>query len=168
MQTYLAELKAALDTLNEQTIDAIAFQLSTSRMVFVIGNGGSASSASHIANDLGKVGNLPIISLVDVPTITAYANDLDYRSIYVEQLKRLAKPGDTLLAISCSGNSPNIIAAVEYAKEIGCAIVSLTGFDGGHLATLADINITVPGKVYDIPEDVHLSIGHMLTRKLRR
>jgi len=139
--------------------------------IYIIGNGGSASTASHMANDLGTglkrrdILSLDVLSLCDNTSIaTALANDIGYENIFYMQLKDILKPEDTIIAISCSGNSPNILKAVKYAKEMGTTIISLTGFSGGTLKKSSDINIhfETSNKDYGLVEDAHMIINHML------
>lgn len=137
--------------------------------LFVIGNGGSAATASHFACDLGKNAVPPgkkrfkVIALSDsIPAITAYGNDNGYASVFAEQLTNLMESGDVLIAISASGNSPNIIEAVDLAKQGGLTVIGLAGFDGGKLAQRSDIEITVPAPTYEQIEDLHMIITHMI------
>lgn len=139
------------------------------RRIFVCGNGGSSATASHFAGDMfkGASYNVPnrfrILALTDsVPTLTAYSNDVGYDVVFVEQLRNFAEPGDILMAISGSGNSPNVLRAVEYANSIGCRTIALTGRNGGKLGPLAQLNIQV-----DVPhmgriEDAHMIVCHMI------
>jgi D-sedoheptulose 7-phosphate isomerase len=118
---------------------------------------------------LGHKGDAPwkrfrVIALTDnVSLMTAWANDTDYNHIFSEPLRNLAGRGDVLVAISASGNSPNIIAAVEVAKTIGLRVIGLTGFGGGKLAKLADVSFTVPSNEYGPVEDVHMILDHIIT-----
>lgn len=144
------------------------------RMIFIAGNGGSASTASHMANDLNKgaiVDGQPrfrAIALTDnVPLITAWGNDTAYHRVFVEQMINFLKPGDVFVAISGSGNSPNIIAALQWAREAGAVTVGLTGRDGGRLRTLTDVSVVVPADVMEHIEDVHLVMAHALCTSLR-
>lgn len=139
--------------------------------VYVIGNGGSASTSAHILNDLDiglrrrDIKKLNIVNLTDnIPSITALANDLDYEDIFFYQIYEKITSTDILLSISCSGNSKNIIKAVKYGKECGATIISFTGFDGGELKKLSDININIEAKKgeYGLVEDLHLIINHMI------
>jgi D-sedoheptulose 7-phosphate isomerase len=139
------------------------------RHIFVCGNGGSASTASHFACDIvkGASYNRPsrfrIMSLTDsLPTLTAYSNDVNYDCVFAEQLKNFAEPNDLLMAISGSGNSPNVLQAVEYANSIGCKTIALTGRDGGKLGPLANLNIQVPVPHMGRIEDAHMIICHMI------
>ncbi len=137
--------------------------------VFVCGNGGSASTASHFACDIvkgasyQKAKRFRILALTDsLPTLTAYSNDVSYDCVFAEQLKNFAQPGDLVMAISGSGNSPNVLRAVEYANSIGCTTVALTGRDGGKLGPLATLNIQVEVPHMGRIEDAHMIVCHMI------
>jgi D-sedoheptulose 7-phosphate isomerase len=175
---YIKGLKDVLDRIPlgpvDEIIQAIELAQNNRQQVFVIGNGGSAATASHMMNDLckgtlGHKGDAPwprlrVIALTDnVSLMTAWANDTDYNHIFSEPLKNLAQHGDLLIAISASGNSPNIIAAVEAAKQIGVKVIGLAGFGGGKLAKLADISFVVPSDGYGPVEDVHMILDHIIT-----
>jgi D-sedoheptulose 7-phosphate isomerase len=141
----------------------------SNRQIFVCGNGGSASTASHFVCDMVKGASFNretrfrIMALTDsLPTITAYSNDVAYDAIFVEQLKNFAKPDDVVMGISGSGNSPNVLRAVEYANSIGCKTVALTGRDGGKLGPLAHLNIQVANPHMGRIEDAHMIICHMI------
>ncbi len=139
------------------------------KQIFICGNGGSAATASHFVCDIlkgasyGRDKRFRIIALTDnTPVLTAYANDISYEQIFVEQLKNFARKDDLVIAISGSGNSPNVLAAVEYAKAIGCRTIALTGKEGGKLGPLAQLNILVPEQHMGRIEDGHMIICHML------
>jgi D-sedoheptulose 7-phosphate isomerase len=139
------------------------------RHIFVCGNGGSASTASHFACDIVKGASynrqarFRIMALTDsLPTLTAYSNDVGYDCVFVEQLKNFAQAGDVVMAISGSGNSPNVLRAVEYAKLNGCKTIALTGRDGGKLGPLADLNIQVSVPHMGRIEDAHMIVCHMM------
>jgi D-sedoheptulose 7-phosphate isomerase len=139
------------------------------RVVFAIGNGGSAATASHFACDLAKGtrrGGPPTfrtVALTDnVPVMTAWANDYSFDRVFAEQLVSLAQPGDVLVAISVSGTSPNIVSAVNEARALGLAVISLTGRTGGKLAKRSDVTITVPSDCMEVVEDAHLVVSHSL------
>ena len=153
----------------EQAIQWFDQARTDSRHIFVCGNGGSASTASHFACDIvkGASFNRParfrIMALTDsLPTMTAYANDVGYDCVFAEQLKNFAQPGDIVMAISGSGNSPNVLRAVEYANAAGCKTIALTGRDGGKLGPLAQLNIQVPVPHMGHIEDAHMIICHMI------
>lgn len=142
---------------------------SQSKHIFVCGNGGSASTASHFACDIVKGASynrelrFRIMALTDsLPTITAYSNDVSYESVFVEQLRNFAEAGDLVMGISGSGNSPNVLRAMEYANSIGCKTIALTGRDGGQLGPLAQLNIQVPVPHMGRIEDAHMIICHMI------
>lgn len=147
------------------------------RTLLFFGNGGSAALASHFAQDMGK-GALPrpewprrfrSISLADaVPYITAFGNDEGYESIFLEQLKGLARPGDVTVAISGSGRSANVIRATEWANANGLFTVGFTGFDGGELARIVRLSIHVPLEDMETVESVHAALEHMVVADVRR
>jgi len=111
----------------------------------------------------GRKSRFRIMALTDsLPTITAYSNDVSYDCVFAEQLKNFAQPGDVVIAISGSGNSPNVLRAIEYATSIGCRTIALTGRDGGKLAPLAEINIQAAIPHMGRIEDVHMIVSHMI------
>jgi len=139
------------------------------RGIFVAGNGGSAATASHFVCDMakgascGKAARFRIQALHDaIPTLTAYSNDMSYEDAVVEQLKNFARTGDIYMAISGSGNSPNVVRAMEYANSIGCRTLALTGRDGGKLGVLAALNIHVDEPHMGRIEDAHHVVCHMI------
>ena len=151
------------------------------RFVFIIGNGGSGSNASHLCEDLGKGSlrredfdndskkRLRVLSLTDnTPYILAWGNDEGFERVFVEQLKNLASPGDLLIAISGSGNSPNILRAVEWANRHELNTFGCTGFSGGKLKTLAGHNLHVPLDDMGIVESIHLTAFHWVVDDLHR
>lgn len=168
---YLATVLAKLDY-NEigKMIETILDARERGAHIFFIGNGGSAATASHFANDISigtRVTEIPFkaMSLTDnVAIITAIGNDDGYEYIFTKQLQNFANDGDVLVAISASGNSPNIIHSVNYAKQKGLKVIGLSGFDGGKLRELSDIKIhvqTAKGE-YGPVEDVHMFIDHLI------
>jgi D-sedoheptulose 7-phosphate isomerase len=170
---YLGQLRDAIDTLPRDRLAAMGEMLfrayRNEKQVFTVGNGGSASTASHMAADLGKntigpnMRRFRILSLNDnAAIVTALANDIGYEHIFSEQLVNLIQPGDLLVAISGSGNSPNVVRAMTYAREQCAEVVAVLGFDGGRAAALADLAVIVPSDHYGIVEDVHLIINHIL------
>ncbi|MBV9301417.1 MAG: SIS domain-containing protein [Acidobacteriaceae bacterium] len=139
------------------------------RRIFVCGNGGSAATASHFACDVVKGASFDrearfrILALTDsMPTLTAYTNDVCYECVFEEQLKNFAEPDDLVMAISGSGNSANVLRAIEYGNRIGCRTLALTGRDGGQLGSLAQLNIQVRAEHMGRIEDAHLVICHMI------
>jgi D-sedoheptulose 7-phosphate isomerase len=144
------------------------------RTVFIIGNGGSAATASHMANDLNKGAAVAgqrrfrALALTDnVPLITAWANDTRYEQIFVEQMANFIRPGDVLIAISGSGNSPNVIAALEWARGEGAVTIGLTGGSGGRLLGLVDCCLLVPSNRMEQIEDMHLVLAHAICVSVR-
>lgn len=173
IEAYLSELKTVLDALPRDTIEQIARTLLDAHerdaQVFVVGNGGSASTASHWACDLGKgtavegKRRLRLISLTDnVAVMTAWSNDASYADVFAEQLKNLLNPGDVVIGISASGNSENVLRAIRYALDMGATTVGLSGFGGGKLAALADISLVAESFDYGQVEDAHLIVDHIL------
>ncbi|MCU1337786.1 MAG: sugar isomerase [Bryobacterales bacterium] len=139
------------------------------RHIFICGNGGSAATASHFACDIVKGASyrqqkrFRILALTDSsPTLTAYSNDVSYESVFVEQLKNFAQPRDVVMALSGSGNSANVVRAIEYANSVGCRTIALSGRDGGQLGPLAQLNIHVPEPHMGRIEDAHMMICHMV------
>ena len=143
--------------------------------VFSCGNGGSASIANHLQCDhtknIAKSTDLSarVMSLSgNVEVLTAIANDLGYEEIFTHQLQSQARPGDVLVAVSSSGRSPNIVAALKWARDHGLRTISMTGFDGGAARTIADISVHVDGTNYGIVEDLHQAIMHVLAQYIRQ
>lgn len=176
--TYLAQVRAVLDAAPEAEIAHVIELLLAAnrhqRTLFVMGNGGSAATASHFACDLGKgaiVYGSPrfrVIALTDnVPLMTAWANDTDYSNIFVEQLLGLVAPGDVVLGISGSGNSPNVLRAIEAAREVGAVTVGMTGFDGGALRRMVDLSLHIPCSCMEQVEDVHMVLCHLIATRVR-
>jgi D-sedoheptulose 7-phosphate isomerase len=139
--------------------------------IFLLGNGGSASTASHMANDLSKATIVPgqprmrVIALTDnVSVITAWANDESYDCVFKEQLENLLNPGDLVLAISASGNSPNVLRAVEFARERGAVTIGWTGRSGGCLKDIVDHCVHAPTDDVGMIENAHLVFDHLVTR----
>lgn len=177
-QEYLSGIRAVLDALNPDDLDAAAGIVLQAyredRTVFLCGNGGSAATASHLMCDLqksvcGPDGRyLRAVALTDsVALITAWANDFDYRQVFEEQVSALGRRGDVLVAISGSGRSANVIRAVERANEMGLVTLGLAGFDGGTLREKAQHCIVVPSDNMQMIEDAHLMIGHLIFSKVR-
>jgi D-sedoheptulose 7-phosphate isomerase len=173
---YLTRLKLILDDVDvnivSDIIDTLEETVVNNSRIYIIGNGGSSATASHMANDLGAGGlrrrdivNFDVISLADnSPVITAVANDIGYENIFYMQMRGIINPTDVVIAISCSGDSTNIIKAVDYAQTIGCKIIGITGFNGGHLKKVSDINFHVdaPKNEYGLVEDVHMILDHII------
>jgi D-sedoheptulose 7-phosphate isomerase len=177
---YIQQVNTTLDSVSENEIeDFINFLLDAyynDKFIFIIGNGGSAANASHLAQDLAKGTRLTenqekrikAISLTDnISFITAQGNDEGYESIFVQQLRSFARPGDYLVAISGSGNSPNIIKAVEWANNKGVKTIGITGFDGGKLRKIANHSVHVNLNEMCTAESIHSVIFHYIVLELR-
>jgi D-sedoheptulose 7-phosphate isomerase len=155
------------------TISMLYLAWAQRKQIFILGNGGSASTASHIANDLSKATIAPgmprmrVIALTDnVALMTAWANDESYDCIFKEQLENLLQPGDTVLAISASGNSPNVLRAMEFAREKRAQTIGWTGRDGGRLKDLVEVCVHAPTDDIGMIESVHVVIDHLVTKNL--
>jgi D-sedoheptulose 7-phosphate isomerase len=176
-QGYFNYLKQALDSITPASIDMLVKEFETARecgnTIFIAGNGGSASTATTMANDLGfdvikkthTEKPFKVFALTDnTSVITAIANDVGYENIFLNQLKIHYRQGDKLLAISASGNSPNMVKAAEWVKEQGGTVISFVGFTGGKLKEISDVVVHVksePGE-YGPVEDAHLTLNHIL------
>jgi D-sedoheptulose 7-phosphate isomerase len=173
LRNYMADLRSALDALDLSLVAEAREMMATAKergqQIFLCGNGGSAATASHMANDLGKGASyghsgarFRVIALTDnVPWMTALANDVDYESIFSEQLRNLGQADDLLIAISGSGNSQNVLNAVEVAKEKGMKTIGWTGFDGGKLAGMVDLAIVAHSHHMGRVEDIHTVLMHL-------
>ncbi len=170
---YIGRLQKALELLPRHRLIEVGEVLLTAyrndKQVFTLGNGGSSSTASHMAADLAKntigpnLKRFHVNSLSDnTSIITALANDLSYDRVFSEQLINVISAGDVLIVISASGNSQNVLNAIHYARLQSVETIGLLGFDGGEAAALVDISIVVRSSDYGIIEDVHLAINHML------
>lgn len=173
LDKYLSQLQTAVQALPRPQLNALGETLlrayRNNKQVFLLGNGGSSSTASHMAADLAKntigpnMKRFRVVSLNDNAAImTALANDLGYENVFSEQLTNLVQAGDVLIVVSASGNSPNVLKAIRYARSRSAEIVGLLGFDGGEAAALADIALIIPSDHYGVVEDVHLIINHIL------
>jgi D-sedoheptulose 7-phosphate isomerase len=175
---YFTGLKAVMDRVDMGQVGAFVTELERAyeedRQIFIVGNGGSAGTASHMACDLAKtvLGKKPdrtshrfrVMSLTDnVPLITAIANDLGYEHVFTEQLGLFARRGDLLVVITASGNSPNVVNAVRMAREMGLRTTGMLGFDGGAVLPLLDIPLLIPDFSYGFVEDLHMVLDHVAT-----
>jgi len=168
IEKYFSDLTETLDKMREKDIQKAATLINSCKgNIFVFGNGGSAATASHFAQDMNKMLYHRFICLNDnIPSLTAYANDVNYESVFKLQLLRLIKPDDMVIGISCSGNSRNVASAVLYAKQLGYLTIGFTGFDGGYVKELADHNVHVPSDDMQICEDCHMIIIHAIVKLL--
>ena len=169
-------IKNEIETLNkldvnhiDAAINLLVETMENGNTVFTFGNGGSSATASHFQNDFNKgvsehtEKKFNLLCLNDnVATVMAVANDIGFEEIFRFQLRGHIKPGDVVLAISGSGNSKNVLNAVEYAREQGCRVIGLTGFSGGKLRELADISLHVPINSMQITEDLHMTFDHLM------
>ena len=175
-EEYIAKLKQTLDQLPLDEIKEIKNILlqayEKNKQIFIMGNGGSAATASHFACDLAKgtIKDNPhikkrfkVIALTDnIPLITAWSNDTDYSQVFIEQLRNLLNKDDVVIAISGSGSSENVLKAVEYANQRGALTIALTGFDAGKLKDIAHKCLGVSSNSMERIEDVHLILEHLL------
>lgn len=170
---YVNEYKRVLDSIPidqvESLIKSLKKSLDRNSQIFVIGNGGSAANASHFVTDLGKGASDEIgkrfrcLSLNDnVAWMTALSNDSDYEDVFQQQLINFAKPNDLLIVLSVSGNSPNVVKAISWAKENGMRTVALAGGQRGKITEIADDSIIVDSKHYGQVEDAQMTICHIL------
>lgn len=173
IQNYIALEIEILNKLDVEQINAALNLLNETRQrkgrIYICGNGGSAATASHFQNDFNK----GVSEYIEVPfrfhclndnvaTLMAIANDIGYEEVFRFQLRNNLEENDVLVAISGSGNSPNVIRAVEYAKEHGCKIIGLTGFSGGKLKELSDISLHAPVNSMQVTEDIHMIFDHLM------
>lgn len=174
---YCQGLKQALDAVSvdavEEFVQLLERACQEGRQVFLMGNGGSGSTASHVACDLnkgvsyGRQQRFRVICLNDsLPTVMAYANDVSYEDIFVEPLKNFLRPGDLVIGLSGSGNSANVLKAIDYANQQGAFTVGLSGYDGGKLARVVRMPIVVPVHDMQKAEEVHLTIFHVAMQTL--
>ena len=176
---YLTEVQQVLDRIPlnalEEAIDVLLSAAYVGSTIFIMGNGGSAATASHFACDLAKGAIVPggprfrAIALTDnVPLMTAWSNDVAYEDIFAEQLRNLIGRGDVVVAFSGSGNSPNVLRAVALARQQGGITIGFSGFDGGQLSRVVDVPVVVPCHCMEQIEDVHLVLCHLMTTALRQ
>jgi D-sedoheptulose 7-phosphate isomerase len=181
-RNYIQYLTQLLEKLDCESVARVVTELeearSLHRTIFVVGNGGSAATASHMANDLamdvlkksGVEHPFRVMSLTDnVSLMTAIANDEGYEKLFVNKLRIYYRPGDVLIAISASGNSPNVVAAAEWVKSRGGRVIGFVGFDGGSLKKLCDISVCVetPHGEYGPVEDIHMVLDHLIANWLQ-
>lgn len=174
---YINELQNTLNQLPVEMIDRVVHLLHNARLhnkqIFIMGNGGSASTATHFVCDLAKNTRRPgwpsfrTIGLTDnMAIMTAYANDEGFDNVFSEQLANLVQADDIVIGISTSGNSPNVLKATELANRMGAVTIGFTGFDGGELGRLVQYHVHVPSNIIEQVEDIHLALEHMICRTL--
>jgi D-sedoheptulose 7-phosphate isomerase len=176
--SYLNGLQDCINEISNQDIEGVADAVfdayRNNRQIFIFGNGGSAATASHITCDLRKGTALPdkvrlkVTSLSDsIPLFTAIGNDISYESVFVEQLISQVEKGDIAIGISCSGNSPNVLKAIQYAKEQGATTIGFTACGGGKLKSMTDRNINLSTCDFGQAEDIHLCLGHIISYMIK-
>lgn len=178
IQNYISILQKTIDQLPRQLIADVVDVLQNARLrgnsVFIMGNGGSASTASHFVCDLAKntrhegLPHFRVIGLTDNMAIfSAYANDEGYESVFAQQLANLIQPKDIVIAISASGNSQNVLNAIEEAQKHDVLTIGFTGFDGGRLGQMVNINIHVKSDIIEHVEDIHLMLEHIIVKTIK-
>jgi D-sedoheptulose 7-phosphate isomerase len=178
VRPYFTLLQETIDRIAvepvEETIRVLHEARVNGRKIFIMGNGGSASTASHFVCDLAKNtrcsgwADYRVIGLTDnMALMTAYANDEGYENVFAQQLASLVEPDDVVVGISTSGNSPNVLRAMEVAQKHRTKTIAFTGFDAGKLGQMADIHVHVPSDCIEHVEDIHLVLEHLVTKALR-
>lgn len=178
ISTYFAELEQMLQAISQTHLQNALLLLERAyrngHRIFIMGNGGSAATASHFALDLAKNTIMPgaprlkAISLTDhVPLITAWSNDTAYEYIFAEQLANMVETGDVVIGISTSGNSPNVINALNLAKQSQASTIGLLGAKGGRMKEIVDVYVLAPGQNIEQEEDAHMILAHVITRHMR-
>jgi D-sedoheptulose 7-phosphate isomerase len=175
---YLSSLQQTMNELPKENIVSVIELLQAARLngrqVFIMGNGGSASTATHFVCDLAKntrkngLPHFKVFGLTDnMALFSAYANDEGYENVFSQQLANLLMPGDVVIAISASGNSRNVLNAMELAKTRNATTIGFTGFDGGQLCLMVDLSIHVNSNIIEHVEDIHLMLEHMIVKALK-
>ncbi len=175
---YLSSLQQTMSELPQEKIVSVIELLQAARLdgrqVFIMGNGGSASTATHFVCDLAKntrkdgLPHFKVIGLTDnMALFSAYANDEGYENVFSQQLANLLMPGDIVIGISASGNSRNVLNAISLAKTQNATTVGFTGFDGGQLAQMVDLNVHANSSIIEHVEDIHLMLEHMIVKALK-
>ena len=175
---YIEDLRQTLAELSQnaihQAIDVLHIARLDDRQVFILGNGGSASTASHFVCDLSKNTRMKgrphfrVVGLTDnMALLSAYANDEGYDQVFVQQLASFVRPADVVIGISTSGNSPNVLEAINLANRVNATTIGFTGFDKGKLGSMVDINLHVPSDNIEQVEDIHLMFEHLICTVLR-
>ena len=173
LDSYLKHLTTAIESFESEAFFKMVEMLKEARRarknIFIIGNGGSASSASHIANDWVKntrqkgIPDLKVMPINDIALFSAYANDEGYETVYAEQIRSFGEEGDVLIALSASGNSPDILRAIQTAKEMGINTIGWTGKTGGKMRGAVDLCLGITSDYCGLIEDLHLIFGHIVT-----
>ena len=175
---YLSSLQQTMNELPKENIVSVIELLQAARadgrQVFIMGNGGSASTATHFVCDLAKntrrdgLPHFKVIGLTDnMALFSAYANDEGYENVFSQQLANLVTPGDVVIGISASGNSKNVLNAIALAKACDATTIGFTGFDGGQLAPMVDLNVHANSSIIEHVEDIHLMLEHMIVKAIK-
>jgi D-sedoheptulose 7-phosphate isomerase len=177
--TYISTIATVIDELPvrdvERIVDVLFNAYARNKAILIVGNGGSAATAAHWACDLAKTSvqdrpgaQMRALALTcNTSVITALANDLGYDMVFAEQVRSVGQPGDVLVVISASGNSPNVVEAAKVARAMGITVVGVLGFGGGAVRTWADVALVVASSDYGPVEDAHMVVGHAVTTALR-
>jgi D-sedoheptulose 7-phosphate isomerase len=183
VKSFFDEIRKCIEEIDLKKLKEISNVLYTAwkndRQVFLLGNGGSASQASHMAADISKntlgriydprIKRFKIMALTDnLSLMTAYANDVGYDEVFSQQMRNLINEHDVVIVITGSGNSPNVLRAVEYAKKCNAITIGLLGFDGGKVKDMLDYEMTVKSKDYGVIESVHPAIHHLMVGYFRK
>ena len=177
ISAYFEREKRVIDSIDKNSISEVMNVLEKARTegrtIFIMGNGGSAATASHFVCDFNKGVSMNqdqryrFVCLNDnVPTMMAYANDISYNDIFIGQLKNLYRKGDVVIGISGSGNSENVVRAVLWAKDNEAVTIAITGFDGGKIHHIADYGVNIPINDMQITEDLHMVLDHCMMKIL--
>lgn len=170
---YFNKLKSTIDLISindlNQLINILVDAKNTDKTIFIMGNGGSAATASHFCCDFNKgisYGNEKMFKFIclndNIPTMMAYANDISYDDVFIGPLKNFLKKDDLVIGISGSGNSKNVIKAMEYANELGAFTIGLTGYTGGKIKQICKHNVHIPVNDMQIAEDLHMVLDHCM------
>lgn len=179
IENYLSLVKDTIDKLDrsqiEKTAEAFMRVYDTGKTIYIFGNGGSAASATHACGDFVKGASyglekrFKVMSLVDnLPALMAIANDISYDDIFIEQLKNFLQPGDLVIGISGSGNSMNVVKAMEYAKQKGVQTIAFCGYKGGKIKEIADISIHSVAMDMEVAEDIHMMVFNVIKKEVMR
>ncbi len=179
IENYLSLVKDTIDKLDrtqiEKTVDAFMRVYDAGKTIYIFGNGGSAASATHACGDLVKGASyglekrFRVMSLVDnLPALMAIANDVSYDDIFIEQLKNFIQPGDLVVGISGSGNSANVVKAMDYAKSKGVQTVAFCGYKGGKIKEIADLSVHSVALDMEVAEDIHMIVFNVIKKEVMR
>ena len=179
IENYLTLVKSTIDQLDrtqiEKTAEAFMRVYDAGKTIYIFGNGGSDASATHACGDFVKGASyglekrFKVMSLVDnLPALMAIANDISYDDIFIEQLKNFIQPGDLVIGISGSGNSNNVVKAIEFAKQKGIQTIAFCGYKGGKIKEIADLAIHSAAMDMEVAEDIHMMVFNVLKKEVMR